>query len=90
MLKMFFVKGFAAGLSAGRYFGFAAIAITDTATAVRIAAATHAENSAELPTSATEELRKESLTKEIGKEPIDDDSYQFALWIKVPRAKFPL
>jgi hypothetical protein len=69
---MFCVKGFAAGSSAGRYFGFAAIAIGGIAIAARIAVAKHAGSSVGPQTFATEKLQKECLIKGIDREPIEN------------------
>ena len=69
---MFCVKGFAAGLNAGRFFGSAAIAIGAIVTAARIAVAKHAGSSVGPQTFATEKLQKESLIKGIDREPIEN------------------
>jgi hypothetical protein len=81
---MFCVKGFAAGPNVRRYFGSVAVATGVTATAARIAAAKRAGSNVGQPTFDTEELQKESLIREIDREPIDDGGCQFSLWIKVP------
>jgi hypothetical protein len=69
---MFCVKGFAAGLNAGRFFGSAAIAIGVIAIAAKIAAAKHAGSNVGPQIFATEKLQKESLIKGIDREPTEN------------------
>jgi hypothetical protein len=87
---MFCVKEFADGTDVGRYFGSVVTAIEVSVIAVTIAAAKRAGSSVGLRTFATENLRKEDLTRKTGSEPIDDGWHQFALWIKVPLTHLPL
>ncbi len=86
---MFFVRGFAAGPDAGRFFGFAGPAIEASATAASIAAAKHAAHNVERLTFVTARVQKAGLTNGTVSGPIDDGWFQFALWIKLPLIRLP-
>jgi len=84
MLKMFSVKGFAAGRNAMPSSGFAAAAIMASSIAAIVAAPKHAVSSVELQISATEKLWKEGWINATGRGLIAGVGPHFPLWIKVP------
>ncbi len=86
---MFFVKGFAAGPDAERFFGSAAPATEASAIAAIIAAVKHAVRNVELPTFATARVPKEGLTNGTGRELTDNGWLLSALWIKLPLIHLP-
>jgi hypothetical protein len=87
---MFCGKGFAVGLNAGRYSGYAAVATMDNVIAAIAVAPKLVEHNEGRRTSATGKLSKENLIREIDREPIEKGWQQFPLWIKVPLKSFLL
>jgi hypothetical protein len=87
---MFCAKGFAVGLNAAHYSGYAVIATGDNVIAAIAAATKPGEHNAERQTSATGKVPKGNLIKEIDREPIEKGWLQFPLWIKVPLRSFLL
>jgi|WetSurSiteA1Bulk_404760.scaffolds.fasta_scaffold35455_1 hypothetical protein len=81
---MFCVKGFAAGVDAAPFSGYAAVAIGASVIAAITAAARLVAPNVERQTSVTGRLSKEDLIRGIAREPIERGSLQFPLWIKVP------
>jgi hypothetical protein len=87
---MFCGKGFAVGLNADRYSGYAAAATVGSVIAAIAAAQKLGEHNEERRTSATGKLPKEGLIKGIDREPIEKGLLQFPLWIKVPLKSYLL
>ena len=83
-LKLFSVKGFVDGQSAGRYFASAAAVIAGSNIAATIAAVKRAVSSVEQPTCAIARARKGDSINGIVSKPIGHGWLQFPLWIKVP------
>jgi len=86
---MYYAKGFAVGPDVERFFGFVVPVIGASAIAATIAAAKHAVRNVELQTFATARVSKEGLTSGTGREPIDNDWHQLALWINLRQRRLP-
>jgi hypothetical protein len=86
---MFCVKGFAAGVNAAPFSGYAAAAIGDSVIAAIAAATKLVVPNEERQTSATGRLLKGDLIRGIASEPIAKGWRQFPLWIKVPLKSYP-
>ncbi len=87
---MFCVKGFAAGVDAAPFPGYAVVVIGDSVIAANIAVAKLVAPSVERQTSVTGKLPKGNLIRETASEPIAKGWRQFPLWIKVPSKSYPL
>jgi hypothetical protein len=81
---MFCVKGFAAGVGAAPFSGYAVTATAGSVIAAITAVAKLVAHNEEQQTSATGKLLKGNLTRGIASEPIAKGWQQFPLWIKVP------
>jgi len=87
---MFCVKGFAAGVGAAPFSGYAVTATAGSVIAAITAVAKLVAHNEERQTSATGRLLKGNLIRETAREPIAKGGRQFPLWIKVPLKIYPL
>ena len=87
---MFCVKGFAAGVDAAPFSGYAVVAIGASVIAAITAVAKLVVPNEERQTSGTGGPLKGNLIRETAREPIAKGWRQFPLWIKVPSKSYPL